>query len=172
MDHGYGRERAYARSKLANLLFAAELDRRLRRAGLRVLSVAAHPGMTKTNLAAGGSRLGVGAALNRLVDRMSIALNFLNQNVSAGVQPLLYAALSNQAEGGRYYGPGHLFGLRGQPGPSRQSDAGAHCPRRILRCPPLLGNSTTQVGMVYNRGKLRSVARAWCWGFGLGAASR
>lgn len=121
MEHSYGRQRAYSRSKLANLLFAAELDRRLRRAGLPVVSVAAHPGMTRTNLAVGGSQLGGGTALNRLVDRMSIALNPLNQDVSAGVQPLLYAALSNEAEGGGYYGPSQLFGIRGRPGHSRRS---------------------------------------------------
>jgi len=121
MERRYGRQRAYARSKLANLLFSAELDRRLRSAGMHVRSVAAHPGLTRTNLAAGGSRVATGTAWNRLVDRVSIALNPLHQEVHVGVQPLLYAALAEGAEGGGYYGPDRLFGVRGRPGNSRRS---------------------------------------------------
>lgn len=105
LERSYGRQRACARSKLATLLFSAELDRRLRSAGLRVRSVAAHPGLTRTNFAAGGSRVARGTAWNRLVDRASLAFNPLCQDVYVGVQPLLYAALAEGARVAATTGP-------------------------------------------------------------------
>ncbi len=64
-DEHYGRWRAYSQSKLANLLFAFELDRRARAAGVRLTSVAAHPGYANTNLQAGVGRSDREAARTR-----------------------------------------------------------------------------------------------------------
>jgi NAD(P)-dependent dehydrogenase (short-subunit alcohol dehydrogenase family) len=112
--------RAYSQSKLANLLFAAELDRRLRTAGDDVISVAAHPGLTDTELLAnslrrrGGAWLtGVGHAVNKIVA----------QPVQAGVLPQLYAATAAQVRGGDFVGPGGLAETRGRPAPARRSAA-------------------------------------------------
>jgi NAD(P)-dependent dehydrogenase (short-subunit alcohol dehydrogenase family) len=111
-DGGYNRWLAYARSKLANLLFAFELARRISVAELDLVSVAAHPGYAATNLQATGpalrgSRLGVkgAAAANRL----------FAQSDSQGALPCLYGATAEGVRGGEYYGPGRLFGMRGQP---------------------------------------------------------
>jgi NAD(P)-dependent dehydrogenase (short-subunit alcohol dehydrogenase family) len=111
-DGGYNRWLAYARSKLANLLFAFELARRISVAELDLVSVAAHPGYAATNLqttgpALRGSRLGVmgAAAANRL----------FAQSDSQGALPSLYGATADGVRGGEYYGPGRLLGMRGQP---------------------------------------------------------
>ena len=102
---------AYGQSKLANLLFAFELQRRLARAGIDALSIAAHPGYAATNISAnnklGASR--VGQAMVRLGDRL------LGQSAEAGTRPLLLAATSPQAKGGDYWGPRGLMEMRGAP---------------------------------------------------------
>ncbi|MFJ7216572.1 SDR family NAD(P)-dependent oxidoreductase [Amycolatopsis sp. NPDC098790] len=112
----YSPTRAYGASKLANLLFAAELDRRLRLSGDPVLSVAAHPGLTASELlnnalARGGTWK---ARLLKLPDR------YLSQPVAAGIEPQLLAAVG-PIRGGDYLGPSGRFETRGPAGPARRS---------------------------------------------------
>lgn len=100
----YHRWPAYFQSKLANLLFTAELDRRLRLAGTSTIALAAHPGMCRTELGAEGSGI-----TNKLLALSPI----LTQPVLVGALPLLRAATDPTAQGGQYYGPRHL--VRGRP---------------------------------------------------------
>jgi len=109
----YSPQRAYANSKLANLLFAFELQRRA--AGL-LSSTAAHPGVASTNLVR--SRDGMGAnPVIRHGSRLFGALFF--QSAAAGAESTLYAAL--RAEPGSYTGPRGPNGMRGRPGPAKPS---------------------------------------------------
>jgi NAD(P)-dependent dehydrogenase (short-subunit alcohol dehydrogenase family) len=107
-ERRYGRWSAYGQSKLANLLFAFELDRRLRAAGSTVRSVAAHPGYAATNLQ---------SAAAPQPDRflMAITNRVLAQSAKMGALPLLYAAAYPALEGGTYVGPGGFFEQRGHP---------------------------------------------------------
>jgi NAD(P)-dependent dehydrogenase (short-subunit alcohol dehydrogenase family) len=106
---------AYSQAKLANLLFALELDRRARRAGLDLVSVAAHPGYTATNLtpAMARSHNGVAGQLIGVFGRIGDRL--LAQHVRMGVLPQVYAATMPDVHGGEYYGPDGLMEMRGGP---------------------------------------------------------
>ncbi|MHA6781550.1 oxidoreductase [Pseudonocardia saturnea] len=117
----YTGSRAYSQSKLANLLFAAELDRRLRAAGDDVISVAAHPGLTDTALLSTSVRARSGAWLVLPLARAVNAV--VTQRVGRGMLPQLYAAVSPQVRGGDYVGPGGLGEARGYPSPARRSAA-------------------------------------------------
>jgi NAD(P)-dependent dehydrogenase (short-subunit alcohol dehydrogenase family) len=111
----YSKRGAYARSKLANLVFALELDRRLRKGGIGTLSVAAHPGYSATNIVyggAGGSQSLMRSAWN-LMARIGNAL--LAQPADRGALPSLYAATMPDIAGGDYIGPDALFEFRGYP---------------------------------------------------------
>ena len=92
---------AYGQSKLANLLFTAELQRRLESAGAELIAVAAHPGYTGTNLQqhSGPARF----------------LNVLAQNAEKGALPALYAATAPSVRGGDYFGPDGFAEMRGYP---------------------------------------------------------
>ncbi|MBW0119377.1 protochlorophyllide oxidoreductase, partial [Pseudonocardia sp. KRD-169] len=115
----YTGSQAYSQSKLANLLFATELDRRLRRSGDDVISVAAHPGLTDTALLSSSVRARSGA---RLVLPLARLVNLLTtQRVERGMLPQLFAATSPQVSGGDYVGPGGLGETRGLPAPARRS---------------------------------------------------
>ncbi|MGC5567833.1 SDR family oxidoreductase [Streptomyces sp. FR-108] len=102
----YAPVRAYNRSKLANLLFALELDRRSTVGGWGIVSDAAHPGTTLTNLYASGPNLGRArpAPHERIMRRLA-SWGILVHSVDAGLLPILYAATSPEARGGRLYGP-------------------------------------------------------------------
>jgi NAD(P)-dependent dehydrogenase (short-subunit alcohol dehydrogenase family) len=103
----YDPERAYAQSKLANLLFAYELDRRLRAAGAKVIAVACHPGVVYTGLFANRSRLG-----RFLLSPGMRVINFWAvQDARMGALPALRAATDPSAQGGAYFGP-RRYGLR------------------------------------------------------------
>jgi len=107
--HGYRPWTAYGQSKLANLLFVRELDRRLRAAGDDVLAVAAHPGIAATNLAAGLAGWGpVGSAVRGFFARFG-------QSDAEGALPSLHAATAPDVVGGAYYGPGGRGEGRGAP---------------------------------------------------------
>ncbi|MBM5807171.1 MAG: SDR family NAD(P)-dependent oxidoreductase [Cyanobacteria bacterium M_surface_10_m2_179] len=110
---------AYAQSKLANMITALELQRRLRDQGSGVLSLAAHPGLARTNLqpssvAARGSKLE--ALAYRLMDP-------LFQSAAMGALPQLFAATAPTAEAGGFYGPGGVGNLKGYPQPCRIAPA-------------------------------------------------
>jgi NAD(P)-dependent dehydrogenase (short-subunit alcohol dehydrogenase family) len=107
-ERRYFRWRAYSQSKLANLLFALELDRRLRAAGSGVKSLAAHPGYAATNLQHAGPPL-----IDSLVMRVS---NWtIAQSEEMGALPTLYAATASGLEGGAYAGPDGIVEQRGHP---------------------------------------------------------
>ncbi len=116
LDGQYGRQRAYAQAKLANLMFAVELDRRLQRAGAQTRSLACHPGIASTNLAGPGlveeTPLGIGRVVRWLWPLMT-------QSAEKGAWPTLYAATAPQAEGGHYYGPARLKEAIGPPREAR-----------------------------------------------------
>jgi hypothetical protein len=107
----YERWGAYSQSKLANLLFALELDRRLEARSAALLSVAAHPGFAATNLQKSGPALG-GAGLTSF--SMRLILPFA-QAAQSGALPQLYAAAAPGVQGGEYYGPDGPGQLRGGP---------------------------------------------------------
>ena len=105
-QHGYDRRLAYGQSKLACLMFAYELQRRLGRAGHDTLSVAAHPGVSHTNLSQH-----LPAVLRALVPLSALLL----QSAQRGAQPTLYAALGDDIQGGDYCGPDGVGEMRGAP---------------------------------------------------------
>ncbi|MFD7973829.1 SDR family oxidoreductase [Streptomyces clavifer] len=102
----YAPVRAYGRSKLANLLFALELNRRSTAGGWGIVGNAAHPGTTLTNLYASGPNLGRArpAPHQAVIERLA-RWGLLVHSVDAGLLPLLYAATSPEAGGGLLYGP-------------------------------------------------------------------
>jgi NAD(P)-dependent dehydrogenase (short-subunit alcohol dehydrogenase family) len=106
-EQRYGRWRAYGQSKLANLLFALELDRRLRAAGSPVKSLLAHPGYSATNLQVSGP-----TGLVKQVLRLGNAL--LAQSADDGAIPQLYAATAPGVESGEFIGPDGFGEYRGK----------------------------------------------------------
>jgi NAD(P)-dependent dehydrogenase (short-subunit alcohol dehydrogenase family) len=111
-ERHYGRWRAYGQSKLANLLFAFELDRRARLAGVPLVSVASHPGYAATNLQTASAKL-EGSSLRERV--MEAGNRVFAQPSSAGAQPSLYAATAPGVDGGTFWGPSGPM-QRGAPG--------------------------------------------------------
>jgi len=108
----------YSTTKLANLLFVAELSRRLEAGGFRTMALAAHPGWTRSNLAGSGASL----SKSRVRRRLSRAAGAnLGQSAAGGALPVLCAATSSHVHNGQYVGPGGLFGLHGPPRVARPS---------------------------------------------------
>jgi NAD(P)-dependent dehydrogenase (short-subunit alcohol dehydrogenase family) len=105
-DRSYGRAAAYGQSKLANLMFTYELQRRLAPHGTTV-AVAAHPGMSNTELAR-NSPAAVRLPLTWLAP-------LITQNAAKGALPTLRAATDPAVLGGQYYGPSGIGETRGQP---------------------------------------------------------
>ena len=109
-EHDYNPQQAYSRTKLANLLFTYELQRRLAVAEKNTLSVAAHPGWSRTNL------MRYSNAFGRFIDRV------FGQSPKMGALPSLYAATSPDVRGGEYFGPGGFNGMRGYPTLAESND--------------------------------------------------
>ncbi|WP_370199664.1 oxidoreductase [Aeromicrobium sp.] len=107
----YRRWVSYAESKLANLSFALELDRRLKSAGKAVVSTAAHPGFARTELQKTGVAMG-NPFLGTVVQQVSA---LASQSAAAGALPSLRAATDPTYTGGEYVGPASLGGTRGAP---------------------------------------------------------
>ena len=105
-EHHYNATLAYGQSKLANLLFVREFQRRLESAGITATSAAAHPGSTRTNLQQHSKLMHQGVAL-------------FSHEAPAGALPTLYAATAPDVVGGEYFGPRGLFGCIGPPGRAR-----------------------------------------------------
>ena len=99
----YNPMKAYADSKLANLVFALELDRRLKISGSRVKSLAAHPGWTETSLF-------------RHMGPAQWFSSLLAMNVHDGTLPIVMAATRADAKSGEYFGPTGFMEMRGRPG--------------------------------------------------------
>jgi len=104
----YGGSTAYSQSKLANLLFALELDRRARLAGSRLVSVAAHPGLSTTGFIAATEMPGWQRSIGGAV------MSLLGQDAAHGALPGLYAATMPVA-GGQYWGPDGVREMKGSP---------------------------------------------------------
>jgi NAD(P)-dependent dehydrogenase (short-subunit alcohol dehydrogenase family) len=114
-DDLQGRERyrpmeAYQQSKLGNLMFSLELERRLRARESRVISLAVHPGIAATSLFKVGSSKGLAAVAESLLQRTIGGV--LNSDVE-GALPTLFAATALEAQGGGYYGPQRMMEMRG-----------------------------------------------------------
>lgn len=109
----YSKWPAYGQSKLACLMFAVELQRWLENNGSKVLSVAAHPGSSRTELQ---RNLGI---LNDLFH--TIKPPVLSQSAAKGALPTLLAALGPNVKGGEYYGPGGFLEFTGEPEHARKS---------------------------------------------------
>jgi len=107
--NGYSRIGAYARTKLANLLFTYELQRRFEAAGINTIVTAAHPGLTNTALA---DHYFVVKLLRPILQPL---LGRSLQNASMGALPTLRAAVDPAAGGGQYYGPSGPGEKRGYP---------------------------------------------------------
>ena len=107
-ERRYGRIASYAQSKFANVLFALELDRRLRAAGVPIKSLLAHPGYAATNL----QRSGPSGVLKLF---MRFGNRFIAQSAEMGALPQLYAATAPEAESGQFIGPDGPRELRGHP---------------------------------------------------------
>jgi NAD(P)-dependent dehydrogenase (short-subunit alcohol dehydrogenase family) len=108
----YSKWLAYGRSKLANLLFAFELDRRARVAESPLVSVAAHPGYAATNLSSQGPQMSGRKAFLKVVNVFEGALA---QSDAQGALPQLFAATEPGVTGGSFYGPDGFMGQRGYP---------------------------------------------------------
>ena len=113
---GYQPERAYANSKLANLLFAFELQRQAELNDSHLVSNAAHPGVSATGLVTSDQGLGSIPGVRQLAPAM---LRVLFQSAAAGADPILYAVA--EAGPGSYTGPQRLRESRGRIGPARTS---------------------------------------------------
>ena len=111
-QRGYRKWDAYGQSKLANLLFTFELDRRARAASSALVATAAHPGYASTALQRRGPEMSGNKA-------MALAMRVANAAVAqppeGGALPQLHAAVAPDVEGGDYLGPGGPFQLRGSP---------------------------------------------------------
>ncbi len=121
---GYDSAAQYGRSKLANVLFALELQRRFEAAGVHARSVAAHPGYTATNLQATGVRMAGGGLFHKAADVVMRVLNpIVAMDVEEGALPQIHAAVSD-VEGGTYWGPTGFQEMRGPVGRARINPRG------------------------------------------------
>lgn len=105
----YNPGKAYSQAKLANLMFAFELQRLSDKHAWGITSLAAHPGVSRTNLLITGAGRWSAAGIARTF------LPFLFQPSAQGALPTLYAATSPEAKGGMYYGPNKMSETRGFP---------------------------------------------------------
>ncbi len=111
-ERRYAKWGAYGQSKLANLLFALELQRRLEARQADAISVAAHPGYAATNLQTAGARM-TGSPVEEWIQTLGNRL--LAQSAAMGALPTLYAATAPNVRGGEYFGPDGLAEMRGHP---------------------------------------------------------
>jgi len=119
-EASYDKWEAYGQSKLANLLFAYELQRRLAAAGIDgTKSVACHPGYADTNLQARGPEV-EGSRVKLYA--MKAANAVFAQSAQRGALPMLYAATADGVDGGDYVGPGGFLNMRGYPEVQRSND--------------------------------------------------
>jgi NAD(P)-dependent dehydrogenase (short-subunit alcohol dehydrogenase family) len=110
-ERGYRKMRAYAQSKLSNLMFTFELQRRLAAAGAPAIALAAHPGTARTQLL----RHWRGPSRALAHARLGPATSWYAQDAEMGALPMLRAATDPSARGGQYYGPDRAFEFTGYP---------------------------------------------------------
>lgn len=119
-EKSYNSWRTYGQSKLANLLFTSELQRRLDASGIPMLALAAHPGYASTNLQAVGPQMN---GRSWLVKPMDLANKVLAQSAEMGALPTLFAATAAGLPGNTYIGPDGFMEQRGYPRIVDRSDA-------------------------------------------------
>ncbi len=106
-ERNYSKMDAYSQSKLACLMFAYELQRRLDKAGSKVIAVSAHPGVSNTNLFSNIPKL--------MQVLMTPLLPFFTHTPDKAALPMLYAVLGDDVIGGDYFGPAGFKGMKGRP---------------------------------------------------------
>jgi NAD(P)-dependent dehydrogenase (short-subunit alcohol dehydrogenase family) len=121
-ERGYSSSRAYSGTKLACLMFALELHRRAKATGSDLTSVAAHPGICRTPIAAGWER----ERRRRWWDRLELfgyhaSMRLFGRSASEGARSLVHAATESSVIGGGYYGPTGFGQVTGRHGPVRPS---------------------------------------------------
>lgn len=139
----YDKWRAYGQAKLANLSFALELDRRLRAAGSRAVSLAAHPGFAATNLLLVGPRM-ENSTLGKIA--MVTGGGLFAQSAARGAIPILHAATAPDLAPGSYWGPSGAFELWGKAGAPAKSTGAARSEKKGAA---LWSLSETLTGVAY-----------------------
>jgi NAD(P)-dependent dehydrogenase (short-subunit alcohol dehydrogenase family) len=114
-ERGYNRWLAYGQSKLANLLFARELQARFVAAGVDAISLAAHPGYAATHLQSSGPGAGGGVAARFWTGMLAVGNRIFAQSEEMGALPQLYAATAPDVPGGGLVGPSSFDQMRGHP---------------------------------------------------------
>lgn len=114
-EESYRRWSVYGQSKLANLIFALDLQKRIDEAGLKMKSMAAHPGLSSTNLGSAGTGTGSGIFNLLTTPVLKFSNAFLAQDAEHGALPTLYAATVANLTGGSYIGPDGIGEHRGSP---------------------------------------------------------
>ena len=109
-ERSYAPQRAYQQSKLADLMFALTLDRKLKATGSKIQSIAVHPGVAQSALFKIGNSQGFSATIERAI---STSVGLLLNDDKQGAVPTIFAATSPQATGGSYYGPQGFMEMRG-----------------------------------------------------------
>jgi NAD(P)-dependent dehydrogenase (short-subunit alcohol dehydrogenase family) len=119
-EKSYSPVGAYSQSKLANILYAFELQRRLKERGSAVTAVPCHPGYSATNLQSAGVGMDGGSVMFRWLYRVTNAV--MAQSATHGAYPLVLAAADPDVESGAYYGPTRFGDARGPVGKSAIAD--------------------------------------------------
>jgi len=119
-EHGYRKWYAYGQSKLANLLFCSELQRRIDKAHANLISVACHPGYAATNLQAAGPKMSGSSFTESMFE---IGNRVFAQSAAMGALPTLYAAASPEMRGDDYIGPNGFAEMWGNPAKAKRSSA-------------------------------------------------
>lgn len=140
----YHKWRVYGSSKLANLLFAFELQRRFEAARVDAVSVACHPGYSSTGLHLPGARMAGSALAERI---LTLGVQLVAQPASMGAWPMLYAAAAPDVRGGDFIGPSNLFEIQGAP-TKVEASSRAHDPDAAAR---LWEASATRTKVRYDR---------------------
>ena len=109
-ERSYGPWDAYNASKLANILFAKELERRARRGGLHLVSIPVHPGVSRTNIFENGP-----GTSNLKAKILALLAPLLTQDDAMGALPTEYAATAPGVKGGEYIGPNGFGEFKGYP---------------------------------------------------------
>ena len=122
----YDRYAAYGQSKLANVMFALELENRLREQKSSISSLSAHPGLARTKLQSKAML----SSNNQIESMLYELIKPMFQSALMGSLPQLYAATAENAQGGEQYGPGQWGGLRGYPSLCRIAPAALNSKHR------------------------------------------
>lgn len=118
-EESYSPMQVYGDSKLANILFTYELDRKIKDKGLKIKSIACHPGYAATNLQTRGPEKEGSTARKYMMKAMN---KLLAQSAEQGALPMIYAATSEKAKSGDYIGPKGFKKMRGLPEKQESSD--------------------------------------------------